>query len=84
MIVESVTAKTTIVFDKGDYYFGGCNADKVKLSWAETQTDILGAAAVSSKEVFDNNYELDVDGSGIAKQYIPDQLDETVIRRHIN
>ena len=76
MIVESVTAKTTIVFDKGDYYFGGCNADKVKLSWAETQTDILGAAAVSSKEVFDNNYELDVDGSGIAKQYIPDQLDE--------
>lgn len=76
MIVESVTAKTTIVFDKGDYYFGGCNADKVKLSWAETQTDILGAAAVSSKEVFDNNYELDVDASGIAKQYIPDQLDE--------
>ena len=76
MIVESVTAKTTIVFDKGDYYFGGCNADKVKLSWAETQTDILGAAAVSSKEVFDQTYMLDVDGNNIAKQYVPDQLDE--------
>ena len=69
IIVESVDPVTTIVFDKGDWYYQGCNDNNIILHWAETQTDILGAAAVSSKEAFDKLYQLDLENN-VARQFV--------------
>ena len=57
-IVESEIPKETAVFDKGNFYYS-CATQDVKLTWSETQTELLGLTALTSKDTFDALYELE-------------------------
>ena len=73
VIIENETPKQTVTFDKGDFYYS-CNEDfasdyvqNVKLTWAETQAELLRIAG-TSKETFHLLYELET-VNGVAVQY---------------
>lgn len=69
IIVESTSA-LEVDFNKGDQYFK-CNPDPVKLTWSETQEDLLGVIGEHgmSKEEFDNLYVIDTDATGEIRQF---------------
>ena len=69
LIVEDIMPKWTSDFDIKDMYYS-CAEQNDKLTWAETQTELLGLTAQTSKETFDALYQLDVDASGNAKQFV--------------
>ena len=73
VIVETETPKETVVFDKGNFYYS-CIEDyasdyvqNVKLTWSETQAELLRIAG-TSKETFHLLYELET-VNGAAVQY---------------
>ena len=69
LIVEDIMPKWTSDFDIQDLYYS-CAEQDDQLTWAETQTELLGLTAQTSKETFDALYQLDVDASGNAKQFV--------------
>ena len=66
LIVESETPKETKPFSLGNVYYS-CNGQFGKLTWAETQTELLGATAATSKDTFDKLYELEMTGKQAAQ-----------------
>ena len=76
LIVESETAKETAQFDMKNVYYS-CGDQFGKLTWAETQTELLGATAATSKETFDQLYEIEKQG-GVVVQYAKNAKGEYV------
>ena len=65
-IVESETPKETTEFKKGNVYYT-CADQDVKLTWSETQTDLLGLTAATSKATFDALYEIEKKGNEVVQ-----------------
>ncbi len=68
LIVEDILPKYTSDFDVKDMYYSCADQDD-RLTWAETQTELLGLTAQTSKETFDALYQLETAG-GLAVQYV--------------
>ena len=70
LIIESETPKVTDIFNKGNWYYS-CDIQDVKLTWSETQYQLLGLTVASSKDEFDVLYKLETIAD-VAVQYYKD------------
>ena len=82
LIVESEVAKETKLFKVDDVNYT-CSFKTDRLAWHEIQNELLGEAAVTSKETFDALYELELK-DGAAVQYVKNEKGEFVVASTVN